>query len=50
VHHAVTIEGVIAVLWLMNRVGTVAEVRTEQVYGYFTLDLETGLAQLVVGA
>ena len=48
-HHAVTIEGVVAVLWLMNRVGTVAEVRTEQVFGYFTLDLQARLAQLERG-
>ena len=46
---AITIEGVVAVLWLMNRVGTVSEICTEQVFGYFTSTCGARLAQLECG-
>ena len=49
VHHAVTVEGVVAVFRLVDRVGTVAKISSQKVFRQLTLHPQARLVELKRG-
>ena len=44
-HHAIAVKGVVAVFWLMDRIGAVAEIGTQQVFGQLAFHTQTSLGE-----